>query len=242
METDPEFAERLAAVRARIARAAEKSGRPADAVTLVGASKTVTAERIRTAVASGLIDLGENRVQEAEAKIAAVGPGPVWHLIGHLQSNKARRAVALFDWIHSVDSARLADALDRLAVEFGRRPKVLVEVNTAGEASKEGVPPAEALALVEHVARLPHLELRGLMTVGPLVERAEDARPAFRALARLFEQAGGLDTLSMGMSGDFEVAIEAGATMVRIGSALFGARATQDAQHAQLERRDGRCS
>ena len=183
METDPEFAERLAAVRARIARAAEKSGRPAEAVTLVGASKTVPAERIRVAVAAGLVDLGENRVQEAEDKIAAVGPGPVWHLIGHLQSNKARRACALFDWIHSVDSVRLADALDRLAAELGRRPKVLVEVNTAGESSKDGVPPGEALSLVEHVVRLPHLELRGLMTVGPLVEHAEDARPAFRALA-----------------------------------------------------------
>jgi len=234
VETDPEFAERLAAVRARIARAAERSGRPAGAVTLVGASKTVPAGRIQVAVASGLVDLGENRVQEAEPKIAAVGPGPVWHLIGHLQSNKARRACALFDWIHSLDSPRLADALDRLAAEFGRRPKVLVEVNTAGEDAKEGVPPGAALELVEHVARLPHLELRGLMTVGPLVERAEDARPAFRALAGLLEQAakkhGELDTLSMGMSGDFEVAIEAGATMVRIGSALFGARAAQEAQ------------
>jgi pyridoxal phosphate enzyme (YggS family) len=147
--------------------------------------------------------------------------------------------VALFDWIHSVDSPRLADALDRLAAELGRRPRVLVEVNTAGEASKEGVPPAGALALVEHVARLPHLELRGLMTVGPLVERADDARPAFQALARLLADAargpagdgGRLDTLSMGMSGDFEVAIEEGATMVRIGSALFGARAAQPGAH-----------
>jgi len=236
---DPEFAERLAAVRARIARAAERAGRPAGAVTLVAASKTVPAERIQAAVASGLADLGENRVQEAEAKIAAVGPGPVWHLIGHLQSNKARRACALFDWIHSVDSPRLADALDRLAAESGRPPRVLVEVNTAGEAAKEGVAPGEALALVGHVARLPHLELRGLMTVGPLVERVDDARPAFRTLAALLAEAargpagqdGRLDTLSMGMSGDFEVAIEEGATMVRIGSALFGARAAQPTAH-----------
>jgi hypothetical protein len=235
---DPDLAGRISAVRARIAQAAERSGRPAGAVTLVGASKTVPAGRILQAVACGLGDLGENRVQEAEAKIEAVraaGAGsPVWHLIGHLQSNKARRAAALFDWIHSVDSQRLADVLDRLAAELGRRPRVLVEVNTAGEASKEGVPPAESLALVEHVARLPHLELRGLMTVGPLVERVEDARPAFRALAGLREEAarrvGPLDTLSMGMSGDFEVAIEEGATMVRIGSALFGARAAQEAQ------------
>jgi pyridoxal phosphate enzyme (YggS family) len=138
-----------------------------------------------------------------------------------------------------VDSPRLADALDRLAAESGRRPRVLVEVNTAGEAAKEGVAPGEALALVEHVARLPHLELRGLMTVGPLVERVDDARPAFRALAALLAEAGRgpagrdgrLDTLSMGMSGDFEVAIEEGATMVRIGSALFGARAAQPTAH-----------
>jgi PLP dependent protein len=231
LNTDPDFPNRLSALRARIARAAEKSGRPAGAVTLVGASKTVPVERIRTAVAAGLVDLGENRVQEAEGKIEALGPGPVWHLIGHLQSNKARRAVALFDWIHSVDSPKLADALDRLAAELGRRPKVLVEVNTAGEASKEGVAPGEALALVEHVARLEHLELRGLMTVGPLEGRPDEA---FRRLAALQSEArkrhGALDTLSMGMSGDFEVAIEAGATMVRIGSALFGARAAQQAQ------------
>ncbi|MEP7027794.1 MAG: YggS family pyridoxal phosphate-dependent enzyme [Candidatus Eisenbacteria bacterium] len=233
------FAERMADVRARLERASARAGRSVRAVTLVGASKTVPADRVAEAVTAGLADLGENRVQEAEAKIPAVhaalaagAPVPVWHLIGHLQSNKARRAVALFDWIHSVDSVRLADALDRLAAELGRRPSVLIEVNTSGEASKAGVAPGETRGLAEHVARLPHLKLRGLMTIGPVVERAEDARPAFRALAGLLaetrralgDSAEACDTLSMGMSGDFEVAVEEGATMVRVGSALFGAR------------------
>ena len=235
MEGDP-LPERLAEIRARIARAAARSGRPADPVRLIGASKTVEAARVAEAAVLGLSDLGENRVQEAEAKIPAVLQAlpaatnrPTWHLIGHLQSNKARKAVALFDWIHAVDSPRLADALDRLAGELGRAPRVLIEVNTAGEASKSGVRPEETLALIEHVARLPRLELRGLMTVGPLVADPDEARPAFRALRALLEQgrrtAPAMDTLSMGMSGDFEVAIEEGATMVRIGSALFGARA-----------------
>jgi pyridoxal phosphate enzyme (YggS family) len=235
MEGDP-LPERLADIRGRIARAAARSGRSAGAVRLIGASKTVPAARVTEAVVAGLADLGENRVQEAEAKISAVlealpaaTKSPMWHLIGHLQSNKARKAVALFDWIHSVDSPRLADALDRLAAELGCAPKVLVEVNTAGEASKSGAGPGEAMALIEHIARLPRLELRGLMTVGPLVRAPDEARPAFRMLRALLEAgrraAPAMDTLSMGMSGDFEVAIEEGATMVRVGSALFGARA-----------------
>ena len=234
MEGDA-LAERLAAVRARIARSAARSGRPAEAVRLVGASKTVPASRLVEALAAGLSDLGENRVQEAEAKIPQVlgalptgAAKPTWHLIGRLQSNKVRKAVGLFDWIHSVDSPRLADALDRVAAELGCAPRVLIEVNTAGEASKAGVRPEETSALIEHVARLPRLELRGLMTVGPLVTAPEEARPAFRALKALLDQgrraAPGMDTLSMGMSGDFEVAIEEGATLVRVGSALFGAR------------------
>jgi pyridoxal phosphate enzyme (YggS family) len=221
--------ERLADVRSRIAQAAARSGRPAEAVTLVGASKTVPAATLVEAVEAGLRDLGENRVQEAEMKmpqvleaLSARTTSPTWHLIGHLQSNKARKAVALFDWIHSIDSPKLADALDRIAGELGKKPCVLIEVNTAGEASKDGVAPKEAPALIEHVAGLHSLELRGLMTVGP----PENARPAYAALRRLLVQAGGMDTLSMGMSGDFDVAIEEGATMVRVGSALFGARPT----------------
>jgi hypothetical protein len=156
---------------------------------------------------------------------------PVWHLIGHLQSNKARRAAALFDWIESVDSLRLAQALDRHAAELDRRLDVLIEVNTSGEAAKAGVASGEAVALVQAVAALPHLTVRGLMTVGPLVESPDAARPAYRILARLLAEAQAavpqapLLELSMGMSGDFEVAIEEGATIVRVGTALFGARA-----------------
>jgi pyridoxal phosphate enzyme (YggS family) len=218
---------RLGEVRERIAAAAARAGRPAGSVRLIGASKTVPAAVLVQAIRAGLSDLGENRVQEAEAKLPAVlealaphEAGPTWHLIGHLQTNKARKAVALFDWIHSVDSAKLADALDRIAGEFGRRPRVLVEVNTSGEAAKSGVAPADAPGLIVHLGQARHLSLEGLMTVGPL---AGDPRPAFRLLRRLRDEAG-LAELSMGMSGDFEVAIEEGATMVRVGSALFGAR------------------
>ncbi len=234
------LAERLAAIRARIAAAAARSGRAASAVRLVEASKTVPAERLAEAIAAGLEDVGENRVQEAEAKRPAVlaqlghGAGPTWHLIGRLQSNKARRAVALFDWIHSLDSPALADTLDRIAGELDRRPRVLVEVNVAGEASKAGVAPEQAVALAAHVARLPRLSLVGLMTVGPLVDTAEAARPAFARVRGLLAEARAAIAdeataaqcveLSMGMSQDFEVAIAEGATLVRVGSALFGAR------------------
>ena len=219
-------AERLEAVRARIRAAAARAGRDPATVRLIGASKTVPLGVLAGAVRAGLADLGENRVQEAEAKAPLLrsdltdGAGPTWHLIGHLQSNKARKAVALFEWIHSVDSPRLADALDRIAAELGRKPRVLVEVNTSGEASKHGVAPEGARELVAHVKGLPHLSLEGLMTIGPL---AGDPRNAFRMLRKQRDEAG-LNELSMGMSGDFEVAIEEGATMVRVGSALFGPR------------------
>jgi len=215
METLP--AERLAAVRARIQAAAERAGRDPATVRLIGASKTVDAGRLRAFAEAGLLDLGENRVQEAETKEVQ---GVTWHLIGHLQSNKARKAVALFEWIHSVDSPRLADTLDRIAGELGKRPRVLVEVNTSGEASKHGVAPGDARELVAHVKGLPHLSLEGLMTIGPV---EGDPRDAFRLLRKQGEECG-LAELSMGMSGDFEVATEEGATMVRVGSALFGTR------------------
>jgi pyridoxal phosphate enzyme (YggS family) len=237
------LAERLAEVRGRIRAAAERAGRDPREVRLVGASKTVAAEQLIEAVRAGLTDVGENRVQEAEAKAPAVegafasAGAPTWHLIGHLQSNKARRAVALFDWIHSLATPALGDALDRIAGELGRRPRVLIEVNVAEEAAKAGVAPGAAPALALHVARLPHLELVGLMTVGPLVATAEEARPAFRRVRALLDEArraveagagsaaaARLVELSMGMSADYEVAIAEGATVVRVGSALFGAR------------------
>ena len=224
--TESRFEDRLAEVRGRIAAAAGRSGRPAGAVRLIGASKTVPAARLAVAVAAGLADLGENRVQEAEEKIPVVVPRPRWHLIGHLQSNKARRAAALFDCIQTVDSARLGLALERHLAELDRPAPldVLVEVNVSGEAAKHGAAPGDALALVASLRReCPRLAVRGLMTVGPLVAEPDLARPAYRLLASLARSAG-LHELSMGMSGDFEVAIEEGATMVRVGSALFGAR------------------
>jgi pyridoxal phosphate enzyme (YggS family) len=223
--------ERLEAVRARMAAAAGRSGRGPDAVMLVAVVKTVPAETVAGAVALGVSDLGENRVQEAEGKIAALGRRSArWHMIGHLQRNKAGRAIELFDRVHGLDGAEIATALSRRASEAGRRLPVMIEVNISGEASKFGVAPAALESLVAQVATLPGLGLDGLMTVGPPVARAEDARAGFarlRALRDRAERSTGvaLPELSMGMSADFEVAIEEGSTMVRIGSALFGPRA-----------------
>jgi pyridoxal phosphate enzyme (YggS family) len=221
---------RLEAVRARLDRAAARAGRDRGSIRLIGVTKGVPPERVRQAVELGIAELGENRVQEAEAKIAAVGrSAAVWHLIGPLQRNKAGRAALLFDVVHTVDRAELADALAQRAQAAGRVLPVLVEVNVAQEASKFGVAPGGLEALLEVVSRLPGLEARGLMTVGPRVGRPEDARATFAGLRVLRDRARAatglaLDELSMGMSDDFEVAAEEGATMVRIGSALFGPR------------------
>jgi hypothetical protein len=221
---------RLDEVRGRIARAAARVGRDPRAVVLVGVVKTVPVERIREALESGLADLGENRVQEAEAHVGALGRTAArWHLVGHLQRNKAVRAIELFDRVHGVDSAGLAETLSRRAAAAGRRLPVLVEVNVSGETSKFGVAPEGAMVLLERVAPLPGLALEGLMTVGAPVASAEEARPGFarlRALRDRVERALGrrLPELSMGMSDDFEVAVEEGATLVRIGRALFGDR------------------
>ncbi len=220
---------RLDEVRGRIARAAERAGREPGSVVLVGVVKTVPEGLIREALALGLADLGESRVQEAAAHIEAVGRSAVrWHMVGHLQRNKAARAVELFDRVHGVDSTELAAALSRRAVA-GHRLPVLVEVNVSGEASKFGAAPETLMELLEQVARLPGLALEGLMTVGAPVASAEEARPSFarlRALRDRGERTLGrrLPELSMGMSGDFEVAVEEGATLVRVGTALFGAR------------------
>jgi len=222
---------RLDEVRARLARAAARSGRVPAEVTLIAVTKTVPPTTVRTAIELGLSDLGENRVQEAEMKIGALGhEGIRWHLIGHLQRNKAGRAVQLFDRVHSVDDRPLAESLARRARESGRTMPVLIEVNVSGEASKFGVARGELLELAEGVAELEGLRLEGLMTVGAPVERAEQARAGFAALRELRDRAASrigrpLPHLSMGMSGDFEVAIEEGSTMVRVGTALFGPRA-----------------
>lgn len=210
-------------VRERIARAAERAGRRPDDVLLVAVSKTVEAERVRAAVAAGITALGENRVQEARAKIAEIGRPVAWHLIGHLQTNKARDAVELFDVIHSVDRIELARELDRRAHARGRVVKVLLQVNVGGEATKGGVAPEAVAETLEALAPLRNLAVRGLMTIPPEVERAEEARGWFQALRKLAERHA-LPELSMGMSGDFEVAVEEGATMVRVGTAIFGPR------------------
>ena len=223
------LSERLTRIRERIVRAAERAGRPAESVRLLPISKGFSIGVIREAMELGLDEFGESRVQEAEAKFREIA-GPRWHLVGHLQSNKAKRAVELFDVIHSVDSERLAEELARRATAAGRSTECYVEVNTSGDESKFGVAPEDAVALLSRVRSLQPLRLNGLMTIGPLQGGESGARASFRALSALREQArraGVLDEssgLSMGMSDDFEIAIEEGATIVRVGSALFGER------------------
>jgi hypothetical protein len=213
-------------VRARIARAAERAGRRPDDVLLVAVSKTVDVERVRAAVSAGVSALGENRVQEAKEKVAVLGHPVPWHLIGHLQTNKVKDALAIFDVIQSLDRLELARECDRRARARGRLVEALLEVNVAGEASKGGFAPDEVAAALDAMARLDHIHLQGLMAIPPAVERAEDARGWFRALRGLAERHG-LKELSMGMSSDFEVAVEEGATIVRVGTAIFGPRAAK---------------
>lgn len=224
----PSLSERFQEVARRIARAEERAGRAPGSVRLVAVSKGFPAEAVRAAIASGLSEFGESRVQEAWVKIPLVGPGARWHLIGHLQSNKAKRAVSLFEEIHSIDSARLAEEVGRHALAAGRVVRCYAEVNTSGDAAKHGVPPGETLGLLRRLAETPGIRVAGLMTIGPLGGGDEGARTSFRLLRRTRDEAlraGVLPDdagLSMGMSGDFEVAVEEGATVVRVGSALFG--------------------
>jgi PLP dependent protein len=220
----PDIPANLARVRERIARAAERAGRRADDVVLIGVSKTVDVERIRAALTAGLGALGENRVQEAKAKIAELGRPAAWHLIGHLQTNKVKDALDLFDVIHSLDRLELAREVDRRAAARGQVVEALLQVNIAAEPTKGGVSLEGVGEALDAIGKLPHVHVSGLMTIPPEVERAEDSRPWFRRLRELGERHG-LRRLSMGMSGDFEVAIEEGATMVRVGTALFGPRA-----------------
>ena len=220
--------ERLAQVHRRIEAAAARGGRPASAVTLVAVSKTMPVEAVKEAIAAGVTILGENRVQEARQKIAALPAAVQWHLIGHLQTNKAKVAAGLFDRIHSLDSIRLADELDRHAEEAGRRLRCLVQVNVGGEVQKNGASEDEVRPLLEAAGRLPHIVIEGLMTIPPFLPDPEAVRPYFRRLRTLRDKLGAegfsLPDLSMGMTQDFEVAIEEGATLVRIGTAIFGPR------------------
>jgi pyridoxal phosphate enzyme (YggS family) len=227
------IAERVAAVRERIARAAERASRPAGDVTLVAISKTQPAEAVRAAFSAGVRDFGENRVQEAEPKIAATvelaAAGLRWHLVGHLQSNKARRAAALFGLVQSVDSVELGERLARSGVEAGRPVRALVQVDLSGEETKFGLPEGELLRALESLRGKDGLRIEGLMVLPPLLDDPEEVRPFFRRLRALAERAAAAGLLegrelSMGMSHDFEAAVEEGATIVRVGTAIFGER------------------
>ena len=231
------LAERLTRVRARIAAAAARSSRAGEEVSLIAISKTHPSAVVSKLIELGATDIGENRVQEAEGKIAEVGRDKArWHLVGHLQANKARRAVTLFDVIHSLDSIDLARRLDRLCTEEGREKlPVLIQVDLGHEETKTGIDETELEQLVEEVGRLNRLQLIGLMTLPPFFENPEDNRPFFRKLRQLRDElasqgafADRKGELSMGMTHDFEVAIEEGATMVRVGTAIFGERAARN--------------
>jgi pyridoxal phosphate enzyme (YggS family) len=224
-------ADNIRQIRAAMAEAARRSGRPASSVRLMAVTKTVDDDRILAAIRAGVEIIGENYVQEAKRKIEKMGNETEWHMIGHLQTNKAKYAVRLFDMIHSVDRLELAAELDRRARAAGRVIKVLIEVNVAGEETKSGIPLVSARDLVRAVAPLENLSIQGLMTMPPWFDDPEEARPFFRALRELRDQitAEGIprvemQELSMGMTGDYAVAIEEGATVVRIGRGIFGER------------------
>lgn len=224
----------LAAVKDRIRSAAERSGRDADEVRLIAVSKTHPSDVLREAIDAGAAVFGENKVQEAESKINELGRGSAeWHLIGHLQSNKARKAVQLFDVVHSLDSIELAERLERICVEEERDElRVLVQVDLSGEATKSGIPETEVSGLVEYLKNCKRLSFMGLMVLPPFFDDPEATRPYFVRLREIRDRLhpdrsfakGREGELSMGMSHDFEVAIEEGATMVRVGTAIFGAR------------------
>ena len=224
---------RISEIHQRINRAAEKADRDPASVRLVAVSKTVSVEQVRMAIETGAGILGENYVQEAQEKFSALSAlSATWHFIGHLQRNKARHVVRIFDLIHSVDSTRLADELNKQAGKVNKTQPILIQVNLAGEKTKSGIPPEETETLVRHISTLPHLSLQGLMTMPPYFNAPEKVRPYFRQLKILRDRIIdmsieniGMNELSMGMTGDFEVAVAEGATLVRVGTAIFGARA-----------------
>jgi len=224
------IAERLAEVRTRMAGAARKAGRKPEDIALVAVTKTHPPDALQEAIAAGQTLFGENRVQEALAKMPLVSSRARWHFIGHLQKNKIRQALRSFELLHSIDSLELAREVQRAAEEDGQRQRVLLEVNVAGEGSKFGFKPAALEIEMETlIADMPRLEVLGLMAIPPFSPKPGDSRPYFAALRELRERLQetlrvGLPELSMGMSGDFEVAIEEGATLVRVGTAIFGER------------------
>lgn len=220
---------RISAIREDMALTAQRAGRDPSEIRLVAVSKTHPASDVAFAAATGQRIFGESRVQEAREKIPSCPPGLNWHFIGHLQKNKIRQALPLFHFFHSIDSASLAQAIDRIADESGTPIEGLLEVNVSGEKTKHGFTPDELRAAFTTLTSLPHLRIRGLMTMAPYSDNPEDARPVFRALRQLRDELQSshrhpLPELSMGMSGDFKPAIEEGSTLVRIGTSIFGER------------------
>lgn len=230
--TNESISDRIHSVLTKIRSAAGKAGRPEQSVRLIAATKTVSVEHILQGIGAGLSLLGENRVQEALPKIEALVTAPVrWHFIGHLQRRKVRSIIGRFDLLHSVDSLDLAQEIDRRAGEAGVRQNVLLEVNIGGEPTKTGFRPEDVVQSISTMAQLAHIRIKGLMTIPPPTTDPESARPYFRSLRDVAHRIGALqlpsvsmDELSMGMSNDYEVAIEEGATLVRVGTAIFGAR------------------
>lgn len=229
------IASNVAAVRAAIAEAAREAGRRPEEIRLVAVTKGRTVEEIREALAAGITDLGENRVQEAMQKYPAIGKAATWHMIGTLQTNKVKHALQFADLIHSLDRLALAQELEKQASRLGRRVPVLVQVNVSGEATKHGIRPDELFRFLEAIAPLEHLEVQGLMTIAPIATDPEEVRPVFAALRELAEKVRAqgfprveMRWLSMGMSGDFVAAIREGANMVRIGTAIFGPRPAKE--------------
>lgn len=225
------IADNFKTVMNRIAAAASRAGRDLSSIQLVTVTKTVDPARIREAIAAGANALGENRVQEAQEKIATLGALAHWHMIGHLQTNKAKFAVKLFDLIHSVDNVGLVRELDKQAAKINKVQNVLIEVSIAGEAAKAGVSISNTVKLVQEAAQCGNIRVLGLMTMPPFSDDPEDARPFFRKLREMAvsidqERISGISmqSLSMGMSNDFEIAIEEGSTLVRVGTAIFGER------------------
>ena len=231
-------------VRAKIASAAKRAGRNPDDVEIIAVTKTHGEDVVREAWDAGIAIVGENKVQEAMWKKSRSPSGPEWHLIGHLQSNKVRHALETFDFIHSVDSVKLADRINAVADAIGARPRILLEVNVSGEKSKSGMPPSAVPDAISHImAECPRITLEGFMTMAPFAEDPEEARPFFRALRQLRDKmetdfSASFPRLSMGMSGDYEVAVEEGATWVRLGTVLFGERPKIKSVRASADSQD----
>jgi len=226
----------VAEIRKRIEAAASRAGRSALEVRLMAVTKTVEDKRILEAIQAGIGILGENYVQEAKRKIELMGHAAEWHLIGHLQTNKAKYAVRLFDMIHSVDRLEVAEELDKRCAAVGRIMKILIEVNVSGEMTKRGMEPQRILSMAHQLASMKNLSVQGLMTMAPWADDPEETRPCFRALRQLRDRIGEagipgitMKELSMGMSEDYEVAVEEGATIVRIGRSIFGERMPRSA-------------